>query len=85
MLEFILAVIIVIGSIGAVAEGAEGLAAGHTRVEKCVALVSSAVDGEDVPAAIEACYDDSGLKNVLACSKVQGFMERRSCVRDEVL
>ena len=77
MLEFITAVIIVIGSIGAVAEGAEGRAAGHTKVERCEARIKSVFSGEVLPAVIEACYDDQMRAEILKCKRSDG-----ACIQD---
>lgn len=78
MLEFILAVIIVIGSIGAVAEGAvSAKAAGHTRIERCEARIKSVFNGEVLPAVIEACYDDAMRAEILKCKRSDG-----RCIQD---
>lgn len=73
MLETILATILVIGSVGAVAQGGTEL-----QESKCVSKITQSVsDGEQVPALIEACYSPETLKQVLKCKTDE-------CVRDVV-
>ena len=52
MVTEIFAVILVIGSIGAVAQGSEA-----KEVARCEKAVRSAVSSEELPAALESCLD----------------------------
>ena len=70
-METILAVILVIGSIGAVTQGSEG----QTPEERCTAKVIAAVDSEEAPAAVEACYDKETRNQILRCKTDECVLE----------
>jgi hypothetical protein len=72
-MELILAIIIVIGSIGAVAQGAESQDA--KGVERCTKLVKAAVSSEDAPGAIESCYDAETRGYIFKCTNKQCVFE----------
>jgi len=73
MLEMILAAILVIGSIGAVAQGSE--LQEELNITKCVEKVSKATrDSENIPATIEICHTRD-IAKVLSC-------KTNACVQD---
>ena len=72
-METILAVILVIGSIGAVAQGAEGRDA--KGVERCTKLVIAAVSAEEAPGAIESCFDTETRGYIFKCENKQCIFE----------
>lgn len=51
----------------------------QNQQDRCVSQVTRVVDGEDAPAAIEACYHTASLREVMDCNG------ERSCIRNAVL
>lgn len=49
----------------------------EVKIERCVKQVTRAVDSEDAPAAIEACYQDTSTR--IAIAQCKGEAE---CIRD---
>lgn len=64
-METILAVILVIGSIGAVAQGSESKQ--DRCVQKIIDSVPYASDSELLPGIVGACDDEKTMKAVLKC------------------
>ena len=72
-METILAVILVIGSIGAVAQGQT--TQGNT--DKCVEKVRDAYNSEDAQAVIEICFEPASRVAIVKCKTKQ-------CVREVI-